>query len=132
MLIAALIACIIVFTHGRSSSLTPPLRQAQEHLNKDIADENRRKEALDIVDRMQKTIEALDKNRQSSENSLGDLLDKRTTSSADIQSALQPLKVDDEATCEKLLDLRFELKTVLTADEWAKVFPAPATPPSKS
>jgi hypothetical protein len=42
-------------------------------------------------------------------------------------SAAQPLITDDSATAEKLLDLRFQLRTVLTESEWAKVFPATTT-----
>jgi hypothetical protein len=125
MLIAALITCIVIYTHGRSSSLTPLFGQAEELIRKDVPDDSRRKQALDVVGRMQQTVEAIDKDRQNAPISLRELLDKRTTSSAQIENALQPLKVADEKNCETLLDLRFELKDVLTADEWKKVFPAP-------
>jgi hypothetical protein len=125
MLIAALITCILIYTHGRSSELTLPFRQAEEHIKKDVADDGRRTAALSIVGRMQQTIQAIDKDRQNAPTSLRELLDKRTTSSTEIESALQPLKAGDEENCERLLDLRFELKGVLTAEEWKQVFPAP-------
>ena len=51
---------------------------------------------------------------------------KRTTPDSDIERAAQPLVADDRASAEKILDLRFQLKSVLTPDEWKMVFPAPA------
>ena len=57
-----------------------------------------------------------------------DVLDRllaiRTTPAAEIERAGQPLIDEDHARAAKLLNLRFELKSVLTANEWEKVFPA--------
>jgi hypothetical protein len=67
----------------------------------------------------------LEQRREKSIDSLNGVLAKRTTPSSAIVSAAQPLITDDSATAEKLLDLRFQLRTLLSESEWAKVFPAP-------
>ena len=54
------------------------------------------------------------------------LLSVRETEVAAIGRAGEPLIADDRATSEKLVELRFQLKSVLTASEWSKVFPLPA------
>jgi len=51
---------------------------------------------------------------------------KRSAPTSEIEQAAQPLVAEDRASAEKLLDLRFQLKSVLTPDEWKRVFPAPA------
>jgi hypothetical protein len=50
----------------------------------------------------------------------------RETPSAATTRAAEPLIAEDIATSEKLVDLRFKLKSVLTADEWARVLPTRA------
>jgi hypothetical protein len=117
-----------VFGCGRSS--TPPLSQTEALIKKNVSDEGQRKKALDVVGQMQKEIESMADARRKAGSSLEQLLDKRSTHADELGSALQALSAKDEATRDKLLQLRFDLKSVLTAEEWAKVFPAPTTRPS--
>jgi hypothetical protein len=125
MLIAALTAYLLIHFGSHSAALTPGLDQAAELIKKDVADEARQKQALAIVEQMKATTKAYAQRREKSIDSLNGVLAKRTTPSSAIVSAAQPLITDDSANAEKLLDLRFQLKTVLTESEWAKVFPAP-------
>ena len=95
-------------------------------IKQNVADETRKKQALAIVDDMKAVSTSSAKQREKSVDALNKLLAKRELPATEIRQAVQPLISEDEATANKLLDLRFQLKTVLTAGEWALVFPAPA------
>ena len=61
------------------------------------------------------------------------LVSVRETPVAEIvDRAVQPMIAEDRALAQKLVDMRFELKSALTASEWAKVFPAPAAASAKN
>ena len=126
MLIAALTAFLLIHFGSHSSALTSQLDQTAALIQKDVADEAHRKQALVIVDQMKAEAQAAAKQRQKSVDALNSVLAKRTTPVSDIERAAQPLVADDRASAEKLLDLRFQLKSVLTRDEWKMVFPPPA------
>jgi hypothetical protein len=125
MLIAAITAYLLIHFGSHSLAVAPQLEQATQLIKKDVADEARQKQALAIVDQMKAATKAYAQRREKSIGSLNGVLGKRATPSSEIVSAAQPLIIDDSATAEKLLDLRFQLKSVLTQSEWAKVFPAP-------
>jgi len=125
MLIAALTAYLLIHFGSHSSALTAQLDQTAALIQKDVADEAHRKQALVIVDQMKAEAQAAAKQRQKSVDVLNGVLAKRTTPVSDIERAAQPLVADDRASAEKLLDLRFQLKSVLTPDEWKLVFPGP-------
>jgi|RhiMethySRZTD1v2_1073278.scaffolds.fasta_scaffold352470_1 hypothetical protein len=127
MLIAALTAFLLVHFGSHSSAVTPGLDQTAMLIQKDVADETRRKQALAIVAEMKTVTKAYAKQRDNSIDALNALLGKRETPANEIERAAQPLVADDRASAEKLLDLRFQLKSVLTPSEWTMVFPAPAT-----
>jgi hypothetical protein len=126
MLIAALTAFLLIHFGSHSSAVTPQLDQTAMLIQKDVADEQRRKQALAIVDQMKAVNKAYTKQREASVDALNTLLGKRATPVSDIERAAQPLITDDRAAAEKLLDLRFQLKSVLTSNEWKMVFPPPA------
>jgi|SRR6185295_14653392 len=130
MLIAALTAFLLVHFGSHSSAVTPGLDQTAMLIQKDVADETRRKQALAIVAQMKTVTKAYAKRRDNSIDALNALLGKRETTANEIERAAQPLVADDRASAEKLLDLRFQLKSVLTPSEWTMVFPAPATQPA--
>jgi hypothetical protein len=125
MLIAALTAFLLIHFGSHSSAVTPQLDQVAQLLQKDVSDEAGQKQALAIVDQMKAVTKSYAKQRVGSVDALNVLLAKRQTPIGEIEHAAQPLITDDRAAAEKLLDLRFQLKSVLTPSEWAMVFPAP-------
>jgi hypothetical protein len=129
MLIAALTAFLLLHYGSHSSELTNQLDQTAALIKQDVADEARRKQALAIVDNMKTIATASAKQREKAVDALNKLLAKREVPASDLKLAAQPLIAEDRATTEKLLDLHFQLKTVLTASEWAQVFPGPAKSP---
>ncbi len=126
MLIAALTAFLLIHFSSHSSAVTPQLDQTAQLIQKDVSDEVRQKQALAIIDQMKAVTKSYAKQREGSVNALNALLAKRQTPVSEIERAVQPLVADDRMAAEKLLDLRFQLKSVLTPSEWAMVFPAPA------
>jgi len=123
MLTALLIAYLVMHFSSDSSALSTPFAEAAEHIKKTVSDDARQKQALAIVDLMKSETKAYTQKRDSSMEGLTGLLAKRTTPAIDIEHASQPLINEDRARAEKLLDMRFQLKSVLTASEWVKVFP---------
>jgi len=126
MLIAALTAYLLLHYGSHSSALANDWEQTIALIKQNVADETRKKQALAIVDDMKAVSTNSTKQREKSVDALNKLLAKRELQATEIRQAVQPLISEDEATANKLLDLLFQLKTVLTASEWALVFPGPA------
>jgi len=130
MLIAATLTFLFLYFHSDSSSPTLlwPYEQTEKLIKADVSQAHQA-QALAIVAQMRAVNKAYVVQREKSVAALAKLEAVRTTPSESIVRASQPLIDEDRAAAEQLLDLRLELKTVLTASEWAKVFPAPAATP---
>lgn len=126
MLIAAITAFLLIHFGSHSAAIAPQFDQTAALIQKNVSDEAHRKQAQAIVEQMKTEVKAYTKQREKSIDALNGALSKRTASTSDIEHAAQPLIADDRASAEKLLDLRFQLRSVLTPDEWKRVFPAPA------
>jgi hypothetical protein len=126
MLIAALTVFLLIHFGSHSSAMTPELDQTAALIQKDVADDTRRKQAAAIVDQMKAEAKVSAEQREKSVGALNGVLARRTASMSEVERAAQPLVAEDRASAEKLLDLRFQLKSVLTPSEWKLVFPAPA------
>jgi len=124
MLIAAIAALTFIFW-PKTDALTRWYDQAESLIEKEVHDEARRKEALEIVAQAEtatkKDIEA----EKKAIDSLAKVLQNRESTADEIQAALQPLSAADAANAQEQLGWRLQLRTVLTASEWAEVFPAP-------
>ena len=126
MLIAATIAFLLMHYGSSSMAMMWPYDQIEKLITQDVADEVRQKQAMEIVAHMKAANKASDKEREKSVDVLLKLTSKRDTPIEEIERAGQPLIAEDKLTAEKLLDMRFQLKAVMTASEWTKVFAARA------
>lgn len=125
MLIAAI---VILMMHGsNTATLLWPYDETSQRIKQEVTNEARRKQAVDIINQMKAVNKAFAKQREKSVEVLAKLAAHRESAAADFQQASEPLIAEDRASAESLLELRFHLKSVLTANEWAKVFP-PAQP----
>jgi DNA helicase IV len=127
MLIALTAFLILHFGFG-SSSMALPISRIEESIKHDVTDAGRKKEALAIVDQMKAAEKDFAKQHEKSIDKLDRLLAKRTASPGEIDQAQAPLVAESKAVRARLLALRFQLTAVLTAKEWAAVFPDPAAP----
>jgi len=122
MLIAAMVTAMLVIFWPRSSALYAQLEQAEERIKKDVNDEERRKQALAILGQMKTAQKEKVEERKKTVDSLTEVLNRRESTSAQIEAAVQPLDGQDVSAAEKYLDQRFELTKVLTESEWVRVF----------
>jgi hypothetical protein len=127
MLIAVITAYLMMHYGSGSSALMWQYDQTEKLIKQNVAGEARQKQALEIVNQMKAATETHAKEREKSVGALVKVLSVRETPVAAIGRAGQPLIAEDRATAEKLLDLRFKLKSVLRANEWAKVLPVRST-----
>ena len=125
MLIATFTALYLLFWASSSGSTDPNLEHMATLIKSNVEDKTRREQALQIVAHMQDVNKAHSALREKVANSLAKLIGNRTTPPAAIEDALNPLIADDKTTREQILDLRFQLKSVLTAKEWGAVFTPP-------
>jgi hypothetical protein len=131
MLTSIIIVFLLVHFGSSSSALMWPYDHIEKLIKQDVADEAHRKQALEIIEQMKAANKAYDKERGKSVDAVTKLASVRATPVAEIDRAAQPMIAEDRATAQKLVDLRFQLKAVMTANEWAKVFPAPTAAGAK-
>ena len=126
MLITLITIYLIMHFSSHSSALSAPFEQAETLIKKHVSDATRKRQALAILDQMKSEAKVYAQKREGSVDVLAKLLAQRTTPISDIKHAGELLINEDRTYTEELLDLRFQLKSVLTPSEWAKVFPAPS------
>jgi hypothetical protein len=125
-MIIGLIAALTFLFFPHPNALSEQYDQTEGLIKKYVHDETRQKQALTIVDQAETDAERRQKELQKSVESLSNvLLNKRVSTASEIQAALNPIDAAAVGEVQKQLDLRFQLKTVLTEAEWSQVFPLP-------
>ncbi|HTT37141.1 MAG TPA: hypothetical protein VMH32_05680 [Burkholderiales bacterium] len=130
MLIATLTALYLLFWSSSSAPLLSNLDQTEKLIKANVENDARRERALQIVGRMKDVHKAYWTQRGTVSKSLAALLETRATQPSALEAALNPLLADSDRMRDQLVDLRFQLKSVLTASEWAAVFRPPKVAPS--
>ena len=128
MLIALTLA-LLFFGCSHTSDVAPQYEQTSKLIKENVSDDARKKQALDIVNQMKQTTEAAAKQAEKQNDALSKLLENQQTPSIQIEALANAKSDQDTTTAEKLLDFRFQLKSVLTETEWGKVFPPPTSAP---
>lgn len=126
MLIAGLITLLVVMNGSHSTELQKSFEQTEKSIKASVSDPTRRDAAIEILRLMAMQESNYLRSRDQTVQTLTDLLAVRQTPIASIESATQPVLEGDRASASKLLDMREQLKNVLTAEEWSKVFPPQA------
>ena len=124
MLIAILIGAFLYYGTGQATALAPQFDHAEASIKKNVHDEARRKQALEIVAQMKSTETAFVKSREKSTKAVKAALSKRDASDAELRAVAAPLLGEDKQVRDRLLELQFQLRKVLTAEEWAQVYPS--------
>ena len=123
MLIALVVACYLYFGAGHATALSPQFAQAEAGIKKNVHDEARRAQALKIVAEMKSAKTEFVKRRETSAKAVNEVLAKREVTGEELRAVASPLLTEDKQVRDRLLDLQFELRSVLTAAEWAQVYP---------
>ena len=125
MLIGIFTALLLYYSSHHATAVAPDFDQAEHHIKKDVHDETRRRQALEIIDKMKTETKSYLKQRAESVKLLDKAVTRRDVTAPELHAVADPLVAEVAATRDKLLDLRFQLKQVLSAEEWALVYPAP-------
>jgi hypothetical protein len=120
------IAALVFLFFPRPNALSEHYEQTEGLIKKYVHDEARQKQALNLVDQAETDTERRQGELKDSVESLTNvLLNKRASTASEINAALSPIDAAAVGEVQKQLDLRFQLKTVLTQSEWSAVFPLP-------
>lgn len=130
MLIALATFLILHFGSG-GAPLFLRIDQLEKAVKHHITDEAHQKQALKIVDRMKATEKDLIDQQKKAIKSLDEKLGQRTIAAREIERDMAPMTAETKAARAKLVQLRFELKSVLSAAEWAELFPVSSSAAKK-
>ena len=120
-----LIALLTLYILGSSGTLplVAALDQVKGSIEKDVAAGPRRTELRDVIERAEHTTrEAMEKRKTTLHDVLG-LVHRYDAKDADIQPRLKQLRAETAAYQQQMIRYRFELKSKMSREEWAKVFP---------
>jgi len=90
-----------------------------------VADPDRRKSAIEVVDRVAVVEDALAEQTQATSEALRRLHLRHDATRQDYLDVLQPLEEARREAARGLLAARADLRRILTRSEWRDVFPAP-------
>ena len=119
-----LIALLVFLLSGGSSGTSPMIAyvdQAREHAKKEFTVEAQRKAVLDTLDDMKKVQGEFIEVEEKAAKTLIKLAVNRDSKPADFQPTIVALRTDAMETQEKLIRLRFRLKSQMTREQWAAV-----------
>jgi hypothetical protein len=124
-MLTSLIIAFFILHGGASAGFASQLDRASKAIKTDVTVDSSKKQALAVIDEATKSNSAfLDQQKKVSE-AMSKVLADRGATLAQIDSAVLPLFASDSAAADKMVDASFQLRHVLTAQDWAKVFPAP-------
>jgi|GEM_PF-2157311 len=122
MLIATLMA--LLFLGSGAGQMMDGIDQMHDSIKSEIADEDTRKAALGIADRMKDSTKNFADIDADGENELLELIQQYETTTADLQKHLDAAYQQRINYQQAMLALRFELKDGLSREQWNKVFAA--------
>jgi hypothetical protein len=101
-------------THGLVKDIAKPVKQY-------VHDETRAKQIIATNKEMQSEEAALDKDTKKIKKRLAKLNENRLTSEEEFQALFAALDQKNADAREKILDSRFKMKGLMTAEEWNNV-----------
>ena len=128
MIWALLGVLLIGFLSGGSSAflVLDSLERADKSIKANVEDKAHRKELRDLIDEAEGVTKKYLKNGKKTTKELAKLLGRHDAKARDIQTVLKGLREDIEIYQDRMIRYRFALKTKMSREEWAMVFPANA------
>jgi hypothetical protein len=124
-MLTSLIIAFLILHGGASQLMQEHLEATTKAVDKNITVDATKKQALAILDSATKENNAFIAQRQKIVDALKKDLANKGTTIAEIEAVVKPLLPGDSANASHMTDRIFELRKVLSASDWAKVFPAP-------
>lgn len=123
MLAALLMAYLLGGGGGAGGILTPAaVKQIGKQVETAVIDPAKSEAAARTLDNLKTEVKGFDKAFAKSGKELTKLYKDHEGDASHMLAVLEELNADWEATQERAIDLRFELKVSLTEEEWAVVF----------
>jgi L-rhamnose isomerase len=123
MLMALLVTVILSGSSG-TSALIAAFDHAKAAIKADITDKAQMTELLSVIDLADKVTKEDLKNKKKSAEELLALAARHDATAGDIEPVLEKLRADNESYQDRMIQYRFSLKTKMSREEWAKVFPS--------
>jgi hypothetical protein len=124
-MLTSLIIAYFVLHGGTSALVQQHIETASKLVDKNITVEATKKQAIAILDSAKKENEAYLDSRKKTISALKPILANRATTDAELAAAMKPFLAEESVNANQMTDRLFELRKVLSASDWAKVFPAP-------
>ena len=124
-MLTSLIIAYLVLHGGASQLMQQHIEAATKAVDKNVTVEATKKQALAILDSATKENNAFIAQRSKVVSALKTQLSSKSATFAQIETTVKPLIPADSANAAHMADRIFELRKVLNATEWAKVFPPP-------
>lgn len=120
MLIATLVA--LLFLGSGTNMMFDGIDQMKDNIRSGIVDENDRKAALDMVEKLEDTAKGYAKADSDGEKELLKLIQRYETTTEDLKNNMDASFKQRIQYQQEMLVLRFELKNKLSREQWNKVF----------
>jgi chromosome condensin MukBEF ATPase and DNA-binding subunit MukB len=122
MLMALLLAVILSGSSG-TSALIAAFDHAKTAIKADITDKAQRTDLLSVIDLADKVTKEDLKNKKKSAEELLALAARHDATAGGIEPVLEKLRADNESYQDRMIQYRFALKTKMSREQWAKIFP---------
>lgn len=121
MLIALLTSFLIsMFTGGQDAH---DIDAARSRVKEVVVDKDTRREAMGVFDRASENLAEYEKQLADMTIELRSLVLDQEAPTQTVRAYLDEIKAVRDSRRQKQLDLRFELRELLTPEQWAVVFP---------
>lgn len=124
MLIAAITAIAMLFGFGSTSDSRAMIQQLTRQVERTVADEDRRGDALDALNQAIAELDAFDARLVMFESRFKALDENYYATPNQFQNLFNDLDAEWKATELRLVDLRFEMRDALSEEEWNTIFQA--------
>jgi hypothetical protein len=120
-MIPALIALFIIMSGGGSAPFADLLKQFSSASKDAIVATDRRDAAREVLKQMEKAIKSHEQSRDASIKALTDLGENHAATEAQYRAIFDTRHAGDAAFQAEIISLYAELKTHVTAQEWAAI-----------
>jgi RNA binding exosome subunit len=120
-----LIALITIFLlGGGSSTFLDFVADSQDAVKTVMVKGDRQKEALAVLKEMKESTNAHDKQNRKLKKAIGEAIEDREDGTGNLAIIFDQHYENLGQYTSDILDLRFELRELLTQEEWEQIFPA--------
>ena len=99
-----------------------PIKDIQKNVKIHVSDKARQESTLALLEQWEDQAKEQKKVYKQQRETLLDLIKAHDSDKTEFNSTINDILAVDEDTSRRVLDIQYELRQHMTADEWAKVF----------